>query len=324
MRPPIDVWKPLGMGAHPLLRAAADMLAFWLLFGGVALASYTSHFAQETGSTLLGLLAVLFTRGYAAAIPAVRLDNRPRPESEKLPTAALAIYVLIGLALVVWTATHGERTVTAAILVLVAWAAGVRVLFHGWLRRIKPETPKPGDVIFRWFDSLMVGHFAFLTGGVALAACTSGFAGPIVSALLGWLALFFARRFVRAIPAAQRLIGRWRPPARDDDVKAGALPVWAVAAYALIGLALIGAIAAQGAPYSAVLLLFVAWTSGCRVVDYLWSGRPTPRRPMPGRLSTTSSMHSWRGTERSSMFRASCLASCCCPAASRFMRGKPT
>src|SRR5205085_1462999 len=50
---------------HPLLRAFGDVLASWLLFGGVALASYTSHFAQEIGSTLLGLLAVFFTRSYA-------------------------------------------------------------------------------------------------------------------------------------------------------------------------------------------------------------------------------------------------------------------
>jgi hypothetical protein len=275
-----DFWIPLEMWTerHPLLRAFGDVLAFWLLFGGVALASYTSHFAQEIGSTLLGLLAVFFTRSYAGVILAVRLDDRRPPEAEKLPNAALTIYVLIGLSLVVAIAAQGARYTNAAILVFVALAGGCRVLFSAWTRQIKPETPKAGDIVYNWFDSLVVGHFAFLFGGVVLAAYTSGFAGLIISALLGWLAVFFARCYVRAIPPTQRLIDRLRPPAHDAE-KSDLLPAWALATYAVIGLALVAAIIAQGGAYDTAPLVFVAWTSGCRVLDYLWKRQTDPETP---------------------------------------------
>jgi hypothetical protein len=126
-----------------------------------------------------------------------------------------------------------------------------------------------------------LGHvlaFAVLFGGTALAAYQANFAGPFMSAVCGALAIYFAKFYVRRIPAAQRVIDRLHPA--PDAVKSDTLPAWAVVVYALIGLALVLAVIASEETYAyAAVALFAAWTAGCYLLHYLWTRQTKPETP---------------------------------------------
>src|SRR5882724_8032209 len=78
------MWKPIEewAGRHRLLLGAfGHVLAFAVLFGGVALAAYTSDFADTIASALLGAAAIGFVKLYSRSIPAAqRLIDRLHPE----------------------------------------------------------------------------------------------------------------------------------------------------------------------------------------------------------------------------------------------------
>jgi hypothetical protein len=129
----------------------------------------------------------------------------------------------------------------------------------------------------RWPLLGAFGHvlaFATLFGGTALAAYHADFAGTFMSAVCGALAVFFAKFYVRRIPAMQRLVGRLR--SAPDAPKSDALPAWAVGIYALIGIALFAV--TENNPYVAVEL-FVAWAAGCVALNYLWARQSKPESP---------------------------------------------
>ncbi len=114
---------------------------------------------------------------------------------------------------------------------------------------------------------------AVMFGGVALAAYHSGFT-QTEAAVCSALAIFFIRFFARRIPAGQRLIDRLHPPEQDAPAKPDELPGWALAVYALIGLALVLAIIAFEKTHPhAVIALFVGWSAGHHLLEGLVAKR---------------------------------------------------
>lgn len=133
-----------------------------------------------------------------------------------------------------------------------------------------PPKPLEAWANRHWPALNAAGHalaFAVMFGGVALAAYHSGLTRT-EAAVCGVLALLFIRYFARTVPRAQRLIDRLQPPERNEPIKPEALPNWALAVYALIGLALILTIIAFEATYTyAVTELWVGWLAGYHLLN---------------------------------------------------------
>lgn len=222
-----------------LLGAFGHALAFAVLFGGVALAAYTSGFAGTAMSALCGFLAVFFVRRYVRVVPRVqrlidRLQPPEGPATTDFPNWALAIYALIGIALILVIIAHEDAYTCAPMALFVGWAFGHDVLKYLWARQTRPETPKALDIIDGWLDALAERHgallrvagivlgFVLLFGGVALYAWQAGVTrvaavacGPacaavpgfetMIAAACGAAAVLFVMLYTRLTLAAQRV-----------------------------------------------------------------------------------------------------------------------
>ena len=221
-----------------LLGAFGHALAFAALFGGVALAAYTSGFAGTAMSALCGFLAILFVRRYVRLVPRVqRLIDRLQPDgpaTTDFPNWALAIYALIGIVLILIIVAHEDSYTYAPMALFVGWAFGHDVLRYLWARQTRPETPKALDIIDDWLDALAERHkallriagivlgFVLLFGGVALYAWQAGVTrvagvacGPacaafpgfeaMIAAACGAAAVLFVMLTTRLMLAAQRV-----------------------------------------------------------------------------------------------------------------------
>jgi|SRR5436190_5644368 len=122
--------------------------------------------------------------------------------------------------------------------------------------------------------------FAVMVGGVALAAYTSDFAGPLMSLVCGGIAIWLMKFYARGIRALQRLIERLHPPESGETRAPAAVPGWAVAIYMLIGLALAYWVGAQEHSYTyAAMELFIGWAAGQDVLKYLFARQSDPSVP---------------------------------------------
>ena len=73
--------------------------------------------------------------------------------------------------------------------------------------------------------------FAILFGGVALAAYTSDFAGPVIALACGAVAVWLVKLYARLVRPVQRLIDRLHPPEPGEAATPGTVPGWAFAVY---------------------------------------------------------------------------------------------
>jgi hypothetical protein len=122
--------------------------------------------------------------------------------------------------------------------------------------------------------------FAVLFGGVALAAYTAGFAGPVLSLAYGALAVWLVRFYARGIRAMQRLIDRLHPLGPGETATPGTVPGWAFAIYMLISLALVFSIVRQEEGYtSATVGLLAAWALSFNVLNYFFARQNAPAAP---------------------------------------------
>ena len=237
LRKSIEAWAKRHWA---LLGAFGHALAFAVLFGGVGLAAYTSGFAGTAMSALCGAMAVLFVRHYVGLVPRAqrlidRLQPPESPATPEFPDWALAIYALIGLALILLIIAHEDSYTYAAMELFVGWAAGHDVLKYLWARQTRPETPKALDIIDDWLDALAERHgallrvlgavlgFVLLFGGVALYAWQAGVTRvaaiacgpacaaspgfePMIAAACGAAAVLFIILYARLTLAAQRVL----------------------------------------------------------------------------------------------------------------------
>jgi hypothetical protein len=225
------------------LRVVGYLLAFAILFGGVALAAYNSGFASGFGTAALcGAAAIYFIRIFVRSILAVqRLIGTLHPESEELanpdeiPGWAKAVYALIGIALVLAIMALEQTYTHAAMELFVGWGIGLNLLSGFWPKRDRTTLFGTAfDVFDRWLDDKAARHrvvlgilgttlgFAALFGGVALYAWQSGvtriaaavcspacLATPgfqtMVAAGCGAAAILFVTLYTRLALAAQRV-----------------------------------------------------------------------------------------------------------------------
>lgn len=190
----------------PLLSVLGFLLAFAVLFGGVALAAYDAGFASGyVTAALCGAAALVFVRFFVRSMPAVQrlIDtlHPPGPHAparpDEIPTWAVVLYWLIGIA-VIFTIIALEQTYTRAVMeFFIAWAAGSDVLDLFWpkrdlVSRLGPKRDQTTlfdlafDVFDQWLDDRAARHrtmlsilgitlgFVALFGGVALYALQSG------------------------------------------------------------------------------------------------------------------------------------------------------
>src|SRR5262245_30672709 len=121
--------------------------------------------------------------------------------------------------------------------------------------------------------------FAVLFGGTALAAYHADVADGTAAVLCGAAAILFAKLYVRIVPRIARSIDALRPPKPDAAAKSQ-IPLWAVAIYAVLGLALALAVAdPESSRIHAAIEFFVAWLAGCCTLNYLWRRRINPESP---------------------------------------------
>lgn len=122
--------------------------------------------------------------------------------------------------------------------------------------------------------------FAVMLGGIALAAYTAGFGGPVLSLAFGGLVIWLVKLYARGVRAMQRLIHRLHPADANDDAAPGALPGWASVVYILIGLALAYWVGAHEDVYTyAAIELFVGWAAGQNVLEYYFAHQNNPAAP---------------------------------------------
>ena len=119
--------------------------------------------------------------------------------------------------------------------------------------------------------------FVVLFAGTALAAYHSG-AADGTAVLCGLAAILLTRLYVRIVHRIARSIDARRPPKPDDAAKPGGIPRWAVAIYALLGVALGYAIVDLESILAAIEFL-VGWLAGCCTLNYLWRRRLDPASP---------------------------------------------
>jgi hypothetical protein len=313
------LWKSIEAWAErhrALLGAFGHALAFAVLFGGVALAALTSGFTDTAESALIGALAILFVRLYARLIPrAQRLIDRLHPSASpakpEFPNWALAIYALIGLALVLVIVTQLDFYAPAAMALFIGWAFGRYVLEYCWTRRTRPETPKALDIIDDWLDAVADRHrpllrvlgtvagFVLLSGGVALYAWPSGVTrvagaacGPacaalpafetMIAAACGAAAVLFVIVYTRLALAAQRIfidpLKFVRPGPKPETAAK-----WATVLHVILGFILLfvmtgvgqmripGALKISGDAPEGAGLLLGWWVGGGIVLRFFWA-----------------------------------------------------
>lgn len=218
------------------------LLAFAILFGGVALAAHASGFASGTVTACLcGAAAIYFIRLYVRSVPAMQraVDRLHPPQASQparpddIPRWAVVVYWLIAVALIFISMI--EETYTYAVVELfIAFNAGRNVLGLFWPR---PDGTSQFDVAFdvfdRWLDDFAGRHretlgilvtvfgFAALFAGVALYAWQSGvtrlaaaLCGPaclttpgfeIIAVACGAAAILFVMFYTRLTLAVQRI-----------------------------------------------------------------------------------------------------------------------
>src|SRR2546421_4232271 len=118
------------------------LLAFAVTFGGVALAAYHSGFSA-TSAAVCGALAIFLIRFFARRIPAAqRLIERlhpPAPDQlarpDEVPGWALAVYALIGGALILLVIATEDTFSYAVTELFIAWNAGRHLLDLFWPKR---------------------------------------------------------------------------------------------------------------------------------------------------------------------------------------------
>jgi uncharacterized membrane protein YuzA (DUF378 family) len=121
--------------------------------------------------------------------------------------------------------------------------------------------------------------FAVLFAGTVLAAYHSDLADG-TAVLCGAAALLFAKLYVRVVQRVQRLIDALRSPKPDDAAKSDGIPAWAVAIYAVFGLAFAFAIGdLVSSRIYAAIEFFAAWLAGCCTLNYLWRQGIDPKTP---------------------------------------------
>jgi hypothetical protein len=183
--------EPIGAWASrhwPVLTAFGYALSFVVLFAGTASAAYHADVADQTAALLCGVAAILLTKLYVRIVGRIaRLIHARRPpkpdqaaKSDRIPSWAVVIYAMLGLALAFAIPDPESSNVLAAIEFFVAWLAGCCTLNYLWRRRIDPDSPRALDVIDRWLDEQVAPHWpklrrlgymlcvALLFGGVAL------------------------------------------------------------------------------------------------------------------------------------------------------------
>src|SRR2546423_661842 len=186
---PIEAWA----NRHwPALSVLGYLLAFAATFGGVALAAYHSGFSA-TAAVVCGALAILFIRSFARRIAAAqRLIDRlhpPAPDESARPDAipgwAVALYALIGGALILLVIATEDTYTYAVTELFVAGNAGRYLLGLFWPKR---DGTTAFDAFDHRLDAWAAEHrpllaalgtaacFALLFGGVMIHAYESGFA----------------------------------------------------------------------------------------------------------------------------------------------------
>ena len=139
--------------------------------------------------------------------------------------------------------------------------------FEAWTARHRPLLAAFGTVL----------SFAVLFGGTALAAHHSGVSDG-AAVLFGLAVLLFTRLYVRIVQRFTPSIEAPHPPEPDDGAKPGGIPRWAIAIYALFGVALGYAIVDLESLVEAIGFL-VGWLAGCCTLNYLWRRRVDPASP---------------------------------------------
>ena len=326
MNPPA-FWKSVETCAdrnRPLLSALGTAASYAVLFGGVALAAY--DFADAVLSLIFGALAVWLVKPYARAIRVTQrlIDRLHPPEPDKvlapgvLPGWAFAVHALTGVMLFFATIALEEAFTHTAALLFGAWAVGFNVLKYVYARQNDPGTPSAfatiDEALDRWAEphqpllralGVVLGFIA-LSGGVAIHAFNSGYAGTIalrhvgsdaitmqiaVAAGCGALAIVFAWLYVTVTLAAQRaLFDPWRyvrpePPSRKIE----RWPLWIFIPIAIVlffMMSVIGHEHAAGGTLMTIegkklkveigtmslLALFIGWIGGGRVVlRHFWA-----------------------------------------------------
>jgi hypothetical protein len=117
------------------------------------------------------------------------------------------------------------------------------------------------------------GHvlsFLILFVATAQAAEHSVFASEGLALVCGVASILFVRLYVRIILAARLDASPAATPTQ--------IPLWAVAIYAAIGLA-VGLIMMRGGRSSAAIEFLVGWAAGCNLLNYLWTRRIRPETP---------------------------------------------
>jgi hypothetical protein len=292
MNPPA-FWKSVETWADrngPLLSALGTAASYAVLFGGVALAAY--DFADGVLSLIFGALAVWFVKLYARAIRATQrlIDRLHPPEPGEVPAPGVlpgwtfAIHALIGLMLFFATIALEEAFTHTAALLFGAWAVGFNVLKYVFARQNDPGTPSAFATIDEALDRWAEPHqpllrvlgtalgFIALSGGVAIHAFNSGYAGTIalrhagsdavtmqiaIAAGCGALAIVFARLYVTVTLAAQRaLFDPWRyvrpePPSRKIE----RWPLWIFVPIAIVVFFMMSVIGNEQATGSGTMMI---------------------------------------------------------------------
>jgi hypothetical protein len=96
--------------------------------------------------------------------------------------------------------------------------------------------------------------------------------------LCGLAAILLTRLYVRIVQRFTPSIEARHPPKPDDAAKPGGIPRWAIAIYALFGVALGYAIVDLESIVEAIGF-FVGWLAGCCTLNYLWRRRLYPASP---------------------------------------------
>jgi len=120
----------------------------------------------------------------------------------------------------------------------------------------------------RAFGHALSGPILF--GGTAIAACDAEFACGLAAVLCGAVAMIFTRLYVNCVWSVQL--------SRTPEL--AHVPLWAVAIYATVGLALLFLIMRESGSYSFPAIEFlVGWAAGCNRLNYLWTRHAKPETP---------------------------------------------
>src|ERR1700733_3441916 len=137
---PIEIWASRYV---PLLGSFGAALSFAVLFGGTALAAYSSDFTDVPFALLCGTAAIWFVKLYVGLVPAMqRLIDRLLPEpdagatSDQIPGWAVVIYMGVGAALLLAVIATEQRYSYAVMELFLGWVIGRNTLHYLWMRRM--------------------------------------------------------------------------------------------------------------------------------------------------------------------------------------------